>query len=57
MTRVLQLSDTHLVAPGALVSGRLDTARLLRQAVARIAGLLPLIAPGPIPSEPGGFRA
>lgn len=36
MTTILQISDTHIAAPGTLVSGRLDTARSLRTLVARV---------------------
>ena len=36
MTTVLQISDTHIVPQGALVSGRLDTADALERLVTRI---------------------
>ena len=36
MTAILQLSDTHIVPEGALVSGRLDTADALARLVDRI---------------------
>ena len=36
MTAILQISDTHIVPEGALVSGRLDTAQALSRLVARI---------------------
>lgn len=36
MTTILQLTDTHIVPEGALVSGRLDTAAALARLVARI---------------------
>ncbi|MCG6903766.1 MAG: phosphodiesterase [Rhodobacter sp.] len=36
MARILQITDPHVVVPPRLVSGRLDTARLLQSAVARI---------------------
>lgn len=36
MTTILQLSDTHIVPEGALVSGRLDTADALARLVLRI---------------------
>ena len=45
MTRVLHLSDLHVVAPPRLVSGRLDTARLLESAIDRILADLPKLAP------------
>lgn len=45
MTTVLQLSDTHVVRGGDLVSGRLDTNASLDRAVARIAAALPAIGP------------
>jgi 3',5'-cyclic-AMP phosphodiesterase len=41
---VAQLSDPHVVAPGKLLYGRLDTARFLARAVAEINGLAPLPA-------------
>ncbi|MFK7940899.1 MAG: phosphodiesterase [Roseovarius sp.] len=37
MTTVLQISDTHIVGPGQVVSGRLDTASSLERLVRRIA--------------------
>ncbi len=39
MTTILQLSDTHIVPTGALVSGRLDTADALARLVARISSI------------------
>lgn len=45
MTRVLHLSDLHVVAPPRLVSGRLDTARLLESAIDRVLADLPGLAP------------
>ena len=45
MPRILQITDTHLVAPPALVSGRLDTAALLGETIDHIAAVLPMIAP------------
>lgn len=39
MTTILQLSDTHIVPDGALVSGRLDTADALARLVDRITGI------------------
>lgn len=45
MARFLQLSDLHVVAPGTLASGRLDTPALLRAAVDRLLERLPAIGP------------
>ena len=45
MSAVLHLSDTHIVAEGALVSGRLDSAAPLRRLVARLGDILPRIGP------------
>lgn len=45
MTRLLQISDMHIVAAPDLVSGRLDTRKLLRAAVDRIAADLEKIGP------------
>lgn len=45
MTRLIQISDTHLVAAPQLVSGRLDTRTLLQAAVDRIAADLEKIGP------------
>ncbi len=39
MTAILQISDTHIVPEGALVSGRLDTADALARLVERISGI------------------
>jgi len=39
MTAVLQISDTHIVPHGALVSGRLDTADALERLVTRITSI------------------
>lgn len=36
MTTILQISDTHIVRPGQLVSGRLDTAASLKKLVKRV---------------------
>ncbi len=36
MSRILQITDMHVVAPPGLVAGRLDTARLLKTAIDRI---------------------
>lgn len=43
MTRFIQISDTHIVAPGALVCGQSDTATALQRAVATINEKLPLL--------------
>lgn len=45
MTRLIQISDTHVVAAPDLVSGRLDTRKLLQAAVDRIAADLEKIGP------------
>ena len=45
MTRILQISDPHLVPEGALFQKRVDTARALREMLAGLAGLLPAIGP------------
>ncbi len=45
MPRILHITDTHLVAPPALVSHVLDTADLLRRSVAAIEAALPRIGP------------
>ncbi len=45
MARFLQLSDLHVVAPGTLASGRLDTPTLLGQAVDVLLSRLPAIGP------------
>ena len=45
MTTILQISDTHIVAEGALVSGRLDTSDALARLVARITGIRDQIGP------------
>lgn len=45
MTTILQLSDTHIVRKGALVSGRLDTAETLARLVARISDIRDQIGP------------
>lgn len=38
---IAQLSDPHIVAPGALLYGRVDTADMLRRAVAEVNGIEP----------------
>ncbi len=43
MTAFIQISDTHIVVPGARVCGRSDTAEALRAAVAAINARLPLL--------------
>jgi 3',5'-cyclic AMP phosphodiesterase CpdA len=45
MTAILQISDTHIVPEGALVSGRLDTASALARLVTRICGIRDQIGP------------
>ena len=45
MTTILQVSDTHIVPEGALVSGRLDTSDALARLVARIIGIRDQIRP------------
>lgn len=45
MPRILQITDTHLVAPPGLVAGVLDTQAALERAVADIAASLPKIGP------------
>ena len=45
MTRILQITDPHLVAPGARALGRIDTATGLRHAVATLLDQLPRLAP------------
>ena len=45
MARFLQLSDLHVVAPGTLASGRLDTPAQLRKAVDALLLRLPAIGP------------
>ena len=45
MTRILQISDPHIMPEGALFQGRVDTAQALRAMLAGLAGLLPAIGP------------
>jgi 3',5'-cyclic-AMP phosphodiesterase len=45
MTTILQISDTHIVPEGALVSGRLDTADALARLVTRIGSIRDQIGP------------
>ena len=45
MTTILQISDTHIVPKGALVSGRMDTADALARLVARISSIREQIGP------------
>lgn len=45
MTTILQISDTHIVPEGALVSGRLETAHSLAKLVARITSIRDQIGP------------
>jgi 3',5'-cyclic AMP phosphodiesterase CpdA len=45
MTTILQISDTHIVPEGALVSGRLETAHSLARLVTRITSIRDQIGP------------
>lgn len=45
MARLLQLTDLHVVAPGALCSGVLDTRAILEKAIDRLLDLQPALAP------------
>ena len=45
MTTFLQITDTHVVAPGALACGRSDTAEALARAVETINDTLPVLGP------------
>ncbi|WP_340109798.1 phosphodiesterase [Pikeienuella sp. HZG-20] len=45
MTRIIQISDMHIVAPPALVGGQVDTRERLERALERIRELIPLIGP------------
>ena len=45
MTTILQISDTHIVPKGALVSGRLDTSDALARLVARINSIREQVGP------------
>lgn len=45
LTRILQISDPHVVAPGRLVSGRLDTSRLFEGVIDRILQDMPRLHP------------
>ncbi|MGY6698015.1 MAG: metallophosphoesterase [Roseinatronobacter sp.] len=45
MARLLHLTDLHVVAPGALCSGVLDTGAILRTAVDRLLAQIPAIGP------------
>ncbi|MDW3225728.1 MAG: phosphodiesterase [Paracoccaceae bacterium] len=45
MTAILQISDTHIVPEGALVSGRLDTSDALARLVERITSIRDQIGP------------
>ncbi len=45
MTRIIQITDTHIVRPGTLAYGVVDTAAALQEAVATITRLLPMIGP------------
>ena len=43
MAGFIQITDTHIVAPGTLVCGRSDTAEALRRAIATINAKLPVL--------------
>lgn len=45
MSRILQISDPHIVAPGALTCGVVDTATALRRLVQQVNAMLPAIGP------------
>ncbi len=45
MTRILQISDLHIMPAGRLFQGTTDTAAALRRMLAGLAGLLPVIGP------------
>ncbi|MEQ3725803.1 MAG: metallophosphoesterase, partial [Tateyamaria sp.] len=45
MTAILQISDTHIVPEGVLMSGRLDTSDALARLVERIGGIRDQIGP------------
>lgn len=45
MTKIIQISDTHIVPEGALAYGQVDTAAALAETVATINRLLPQIGP------------
>ncbi|CTQ69675.1 phosphodiesterase [Roseibium alexandrii] len=45
MTKIIQISDTHIVPEGTLAYGQVDTAKALAETVATINRLLPQIGP------------
>ncbi|MBV0913775.1 metallophosphoesterase [Anianabacter salinae] len=45
MTRILQVSDLHIMPEGQLFHGQIDTAQALREMLSGLAGLLPAIGP------------
>lgn len=45
MTRILQISDPHIMPEDALFQGRVDTAQALREMLSGLVGLLPAIGP------------
>jgi 3',5'-cyclic AMP phosphodiesterase CpdA len=45
MTRILQISDLHIMPEGQLFNGTIDTAAALRQMLAGLTRLLPVIGP------------
>ncbi|TQE98805.1 MAG: phosphodiesterase [Spiribacter salinus] len=45
MTRILQISDLHIMPEGQLFHGKIDTAAALQDMLTGLAGLLPVIGP------------
>lgn len=45
MTRILQISDLHIMPAGQLINGSIDTAAALRHVLAGLTRLLPVIGP------------
>ena len=45
MTKIIQISDPHIVAQGELAYGQVDTAKALKKCVQRILKILPEIGP------------
>ncbi|TQE92861.1 MAG: phosphodiesterase, partial [Spiribacter salinus] len=45
MTRILQISDLHIMPEGQLFQDAIDTAAALRQMLSGLTGLLPAIGP------------
>jgi len=53
MTRILQISDPHLMPEGALFQGRVDTAQALREMLSGLAGrAVPSDRPNADPTMP-----